>query len=250
MTHPRTPAAARPHVLLLMSEGTFDLQFHAEQIDRLRDLAVVGEPGAARRPGRPAGSCPARRGRRHRHVVGCTADHVGAPRRRSAPAGHPARRRHRPRPGARRGLGAGDRRDVGRRRERPTGGRVHARGDHPGRQARALPRRRGPHPSRRLVVRRRARPPEQPRPHHRHRRLVPHRSPHRRAARRPGDRRRARRRPHDHRRRPGRARVRSWSTCPSSCAAATSSACTPRPCRRPATSSAPTSWRSCPTARP
>lgn len=44
MTHPSTPAAARPHVLLLMSEGTFDLQFHAEQVDRLRELAVVGEP--------------------------------------------------------------------------------------------------------------------------------------------------------------------------------------------------------------
>jgi len=37
-------AAARPRVLLLMSQGTFDLQFHAHQVDRLRDLAVVGEP--------------------------------------------------------------------------------------------------------------------------------------------------------------------------------------------------------------
>jgi phosphoglycerate dehydrogenase-like enzyme len=27
-----------------MSEGTFELQFHAEQVDRLRELAVVGEP--------------------------------------------------------------------------------------------------------------------------------------------------------------------------------------------------------------
>lgn len=44
MTHPSTPAAARPHVLLLMSEGTFELQFHAEQVGRLHDLAVVGEP--------------------------------------------------------------------------------------------------------------------------------------------------------------------------------------------------------------
>ena len=63
MTHPSTPAAARPHVLLLMSEGTFDLQFHAEQVDRLRALAEVGEPAAARRPGHPAGEGAAGRGR-------------------------------------------------------------------------------------------------------------------------------------------------------------------------------------------
>ena len=189
VTHPSTPAAARPHVLLLMSEGTFDLQFHAEQVDRLRELAEVGRAAAARRPGRPDGSRAAGRGRRDRHLLGCTADHAGAPRRRTPAARHPARRRHRARPGARRGLGAGDRRDLRRRRERAAGRRVHARGDHPGRQARTVPRRRGPHPSRPLVVRRRARRPEQPRPDHRHRRLVPHRAPHGRAARRPGDRR-------------------------------------------------------------
>lgn len=44
MTHHSTSAATRPRVLLLMSQGTFDLQFHAEQVDRLRELAEVGEP--------------------------------------------------------------------------------------------------------------------------------------------------------------------------------------------------------------
>jgi phosphoglycerate dehydrogenase-like enzyme len=34
----------QPHVLLLMSAGTFELQFHAAQLERLRELAVVGEP--------------------------------------------------------------------------------------------------------------------------------------------------------------------------------------------------------------
>ncbi len=43
MTHPSTPTA-RPRVLLLMNQGTFDLQFHAPQLQRLRELAQVGEP--------------------------------------------------------------------------------------------------------------------------------------------------------------------------------------------------------------
>ena len=33
-----------PHVLLLMGQGTFDLQFREPQLDRLRELAVVGDP--------------------------------------------------------------------------------------------------------------------------------------------------------------------------------------------------------------
>jgi len=40
VTHPGTP----PHVLLLMNQGTFELQFHAAQIERLRELAVLGDP--------------------------------------------------------------------------------------------------------------------------------------------------------------------------------------------------------------
>lgn len=40
MTHPGNP----PHVLLLMNQGTFELQFQASQIERLRQLAVLGEP--------------------------------------------------------------------------------------------------------------------------------------------------------------------------------------------------------------
>ena len=250
MTHPRTPAAARPHVLLLMSEGTFDLQFHAEQVDRLRDLAVVGEPlrlddldGPQARaqlaeadvivtswgapPITPAHLAAAPRLRAILHAAGTVRGLV-------------------PDEAWARGIVVTSAADENARpvAEYTLAAIILAGKRAPFLAAEARTRRDGwSFADERGDLSNRGRTIGIVGWSRIGRRTVELLDVLETDAR-------ARRGPHDHRRRPGRHGRGAGRTCPSSCAAATSSACTPRPCRRPATSSAPTSWRSCPTARP